>query len=78
MADKDSVGLSNTQVKLQLTTRHPDISLPESTGPILVNTSKCKPLFLLLELTDKALRFTALCPVDSRECSVGNREAYTV
>ncbi|MCJ1436097.1 ribosome biogenesis protein ytm1 [Xylographa pallens] len=39
MADKDPVGLSNTQVKLQLTTRHPDISLPENTGPIIVNTN---------------------------------------
>lgn len=29
-----------SQVKLQLTTRHADISLPENTGPILVNTSK--------------------------------------
>lgn len=29
-----------TQVKLQLTTNQPDIALPESTGPILVNTSK--------------------------------------
>ncbi|MCJ1385250.1 ribosome biogenesis protein ytm1 [Xylographa soralifera] len=39
MADIDSVGLPNTQVKLQLTTRHSDISLPENTGPILVNTN---------------------------------------
>ena len=31
-----------TQVKLQLMTRHADISLPEKTGPILVNTSKLK------------------------------------
>lgn len=29
-----------SQVKLQLITRHADISLPENTGPILVNTSK--------------------------------------
>ncbi|MCJ1395574.1 ribosome biogenesis protein ytm1 [Xylographa bjoerkii] len=39
MADKDLIGLSNTQVKVQLTTRHSDISLPENTGPILVNTN---------------------------------------
>ena len=42
-----SVGQSDllpnpTQIKLQLTTRHADISLPEKTGPILVNTSKLK------------------------------------
>ncbi|KAI9818134.1 MAG: ribosome biogenesis protein ytm1 [Pycnora praestabilis] len=29
----------NPQVKLQLTTRHSDISLPENTGPILVSSS---------------------------------------
>ena len=30
---------SATQVRVQLSTRHPDISLPENPGPILVNTS---------------------------------------
>ncbi|KAH0563007.1 ribosome biogenesis protein ytm1 [Trichoglossum hirsutum] len=30
--------LSGAQVKVQFTTRHPDISLPENTGPILVPT----------------------------------------
>ena len=30
---------SSTQVRIQLSTRHPDISLPEVPGPILVNTS---------------------------------------
>ena len=30
---------SITQVRVQLSTRHPDISLPENPGPILVNTS---------------------------------------
>ena len=78
MADKDSIRLPSTQVKLQLTTRHSEISLPENTGPILVNTSKCQPFFSLLELTDQALRFTAVCPVHSRERSVGNREANTI
>ncbi|MCJ1400670.1 ribosome biogenesis protein ytm1 [Xylographa trunciseda] len=39
MADEHPLDSSNTQVKLQLTTRHLDISLPENTGPILVNTN---------------------------------------
>ena len=30
---------STTQVRIQLSTRHSDISLPENPGPILVNTS---------------------------------------
>lgn len=34
---------SHSQVKIQLTTRHPDISLPETPGPILVSTSKSCP-----------------------------------
>lgn len=31
---------TNSQVRLNLSTRHPDIALPENPGPILVNTSK--------------------------------------
>lgn len=31
---------TNSQIRLNLSTRHPDISLPENPGPILVNTSK--------------------------------------
>lgn len=33
-----------SQVRIQLTTRSPDIQLPEDTGPILVSTGKadCK------------------------------------
>ena len=33
----DSASIS--QVRIQLSTRHPDIALPENPGPILVNTS---------------------------------------
>lgn len=29
----------HSQVKIHLSTRHPDITLPENPGPILVNTS---------------------------------------
>ena len=31
---------STSQVRIQLSSRHPDIALPENPGPILVNTSK--------------------------------------
>ena len=34
------------QVKIQLTTRHDDISLPEKAGPILVNTGEVLLPFL--------------------------------
>ena len=30
---------STLQVRIQLSSRHPDIALPENPGPILVNTS---------------------------------------
>ncbi len=43
---QDDLASNPTQVKLQLTTRNADISLPEKTGPILVNTSKYKGLGL--------------------------------
>lgn len=39
----DTLPSPQSQVKLQLTTRHSDIALPENTGPILVNTSKSMP-----------------------------------
>ena len=38
---------SATQVRVQLSTRHPDISLPDNPGPILVNTSN-----VILKLSD--------------------------
>ena len=31
---------SVSQVRILLSTRHPDIAIPETPGPILVNTSK--------------------------------------
>ena len=40
MVENDLATVTQTQVKLQLTTRHADISLPDDTGPILVNTSE--------------------------------------
>jgi hypothetical protein len=33
--------MSTSQVRIQLSTRSPDIELPEDTGPILVSTGKC-------------------------------------
>jgi hypothetical protein len=35
--------LANLQVKVEFTTRHADIELPENTGPILVPTRKYSP-----------------------------------
>ncbi|MCJ1238934.1 WD repeat-containing protein 12 [Varicellaria rhodocarpa] len=37
--DERGVKSSQSQVRVQLTTRQPDISLPEQTGPILINTN---------------------------------------
>lgn len=41
--------MSTSQVRIQLSTRSPDIELPEDTGPILVSTGK-------LYLEDAGLR----------------------
>lgn len=38
-ADGIATFTSPSQVRVQLSTRQPDISLPENPGPILVNTS---------------------------------------
>ncbi|MCJ1276773.1 ribosome biogenesis protein ytm1 [Puttea exsequens] len=37
--DGNTISSSPSSVKIQLSTRHPDVSLPENPGPILVNTS---------------------------------------
>ena len=53
-----------TQVRIQLSTRHPDISLPENPGPILVNTSN-----VILKLFDSA-------PSDDRSRSPAIRSLH--
>ena len=59
----DIVPSPQSQVKLQLTTRHSDLSLPENTGPILVNTSKCYALRTHeISLTQRAPQLYAVTP----------------
>ena len=67
-----SVVSPQTQVKVQLSTRQPDISLPEPTGPILVNTSRLNPLCTKGD-TDRLSRFTPLCPLNPCQRSVRER-----
>ena len=38
-ADNMTIPEASSQVRVQLSTKHPDISLTENPGPILVNTS---------------------------------------
>ena len=38
-AGENAGSTSTSQVRIQLSSRHPDIALPENPGPILVNTS---------------------------------------
>ena len=38
-AGESADSASTSQVRIQLSSRHPDIALPENPGPILVNTS---------------------------------------
>ena len=51
------------QVRLQLTTRHADISLPENTGPILVPTGRYlnQPLTWDRSLLTHAIFYFKLC-----------------
>ena len=53
---------SASQVRVQLSTPHPDISLPENPGPILVNTSNVILELFNSVLTDDLARPPAICP----------------
>lgn len=55
-----------SQVRVQLSTRHPDISLPENPGPILVNTSNVIVELLNSIPTDNLARPPAVCPFHAR------------
>ena len=70
MVDHDITEVTHTQVKLQLTTRHADISLPENTGPILVNTSEHEPELEIRTLTKWTKRSAPICPLNSCQCSL--------
>ena len=76
MADQDQSSFQ-AQVKLQLTTKEPDISLPENTGPILVNTSK-ESLNSLWRIELTTLRSTSICFVYAGEPPAGKREANSL
>lgn len=65
-------GAANTdslsQVRVQLTTRHPDISLAENPGPILVNTSNVISEVLTHPTTTETLpRSPPLCTFHTRQ-----------
>ena len=51
---------SASQVRVQLSTRHSDISLPENPGPILVNTSNVILELLISVPTDDLARPPAI------------------
>ena len=69
---------SHSQVRVQLSTRHPDISLPENPGPILVNTSNVMLTLSGSTPTDKLARPPALCPFHARQHSITVRETDTI
>ena len=56
---------SSTQVRVHLSTQHPDIALPENPGPILVNTSNVKLELFDIVRTDWCARSPTICPFDS-------------
>ena len=56
---------SSSQVRVHLSTQHPDISLPENPGPILVNTSNVKLELFDIIRTDGCARSPTICPFDS-------------
>lgn len=55
---------SLSQVKIQLSTRDPDLQLPDETGPILVSTSKPTPKYMKF-YSNTDYRFKAICPLYS-------------
>ena len=69
---------SSSQVRVQLSTRHPDISLPENPGPILVNTSNVILELLCPVPTDRLARPAAICPFNTRQYFIAVGKAYTI
>ena len=68
----------SSQVRVQLSTRHPDISLPENPGPILVNTSN-----VILETsinihTYNRARPATICPFNASQHSITARKDHTI
>ena len=57
---------SVSQVRVQLSTPHPDISLPENPGPILVNTSNVKLELFYSIPADNFGRPPAICSFHAR------------
>jgi hypothetical protein len=75
----DSAGNTDSlsQVRVQLSTRHPDISLAENPGPILVNTSNVI-LEVLAHIASKLLpRSPPLCALHTRQHVAPVRETNT-
>lgn len=67
-----------SQVRVQLSTRHPDISLPENPGPILVNTSNVIVRLSNSVLTDDLARPPTICSFHAGQYPIAVREAHTV
>lgn len=55
------------QVRLQLTTRHEDVALPENTGPILVPTGKEKK-FPLMSRKSISFQECILIEIAMKDC----------
>ena len=62
----NSTSDSVSQVRVQLSTPNPDISLPENPGPILVNTSNVIIEFFYSIPADRFDRPPAICPFHAR------------
>ena len=69
MAEAINTREPRSQVRVQLTTRHPDISLPDNPGPILVNTGKIVLRKNIIEYRADYCRFSTLCSLHARQYS---------
>ncbi len=67
---------SASQVRVQISTRHPDISLPENPGPILVNTSTVTAELVQYISTNLPGRSTPLCSLYACQHSPAVRETH--
>ena len=77
-ANSNGTDAPDSQVRVQLSTRHPDIALPDNPGPILVNTSNVILTLSTSPPTDNLARPPAVCPIHARQYSIAVRETHTI
>lgn len=76
-ANANTAAKGTSQVRVQLSTRHPDVSLPENPGPILVNTSTVAVDLSQYIPPNAPGRFTPLCSLYACQHPLAVGETHT-